>query len=277
MEKVLILGCGYVGSAIARSLHEQKYHVSIATRSQDKVELFSQFASEVILVDQLDLLTLTSLIADKRLIFLTIAPSYPSSGKDKIALYRSTYLETAQNLVQALKNNSTVKQVIYTSSTSVYNGEQEFAKVVTEDLELSPKTEEAKILLQTENELKKWPGNVCIFRLGEILGPGRELWKRLSHLKSPLPGTGQNIVNQIFVQDIVKAVHLAIEKNLGGIFNLCQDAHPTRSVLYQTICELYRLPPIQWDSSQASMHGGTYQVSSAKIREHGMVFGPYQH
>lgn len=269
MKNILILGCGYVGSALAKTLHEKGYQVETTTRSPQKVEILSTFSDKVHLIENLDDRKLAPMAANKDAIFLTVAPSY--SFQNNTETYQETYLNTAKALLNTLQALQAKCQLIYTSSTSVYNGFRSEARVVTEDLLLSPVTEEAMILLETENTLLQYL-NTCILRLSEILGPDRELYRRLAKMTVPLPGSGDNITNAADVRDIVKALQLVLEKQLNGIYNICNDEHPKRKDLYEQICMQHHLPMVQWDPKFPSRHGGLYTVSNQKIKGEGMVF-----
>ena len=271
MKKVLIIGCGYVGSAAASALKALGNFITVTTRSPHKISDLTQFSDQVLLLDQPH--DWSKSINEQDIILVCLAPDHSKTLiADPLQIYRTTYLNTANSLVTALKNNTSVQKVIYTSSTSVYNGCN--SSTVNEEQKLSPITPQAQILLDSENiflEISQQK-QITIFRLGEIVGPSRMIETRLQQAKKPFPGDGHNVTNLIHLKDIVQAINFSISNNLQGIYNLCNDFHPTRKEFYLQMCEKLKLPPIKWDSSQKTIHGGKYLVSNTKIKQAGFVF-----
>lgn len=62
--------------------------------------------------------SLRSVIQNQYAVLLSVAPT--GNQQVEAEIYEETYLRTAKNLVAALKLVPTVKQLIYTSSCSVY-------------------------------------------------------------------------------------------------------------------------------------------------------------
>jgi len=252
--KIAIIGCGYVGSRAAGSWKKSGHFVTVTTRRPERVEKLQECSSEVFLLGNLK-----ELIAGKDLILLSVAPG---KGED----YRSTYLETAQDLMACVEPH---QHVLYTGSTSVYGDKG--GGWVNEETPVDPLTPHAEVLAATEKILLKHP-NACLFRLGEILGPGRTIVERLKKMpRSPLPGTGDNMTNWIHVDDIVEAFELARNRNLTGIYNLCNGEHVTRREAYLKFCSKAGLPPPQWSGRPSSYFRGNKKVSNEKIKAAGLT------
>jgi nucleoside-diphosphate-sugar epimerase len=263
---VLIVGCGYVGTYIGIAL-QPKYPVVVTARSQASLAHLRSIFPFVEHLDSSNLEEFNKRILQHDTLILTLAAK-------NVALYEATYLETAKNLSALLKNNSTIKYIVYTSSTSVY-GEHE-GKIVEEStptLNLSP---QGQVLVETENiflSLVNQQRKVVIFRLGEIYGPGREISKRVqSYQGLSAPGDGSFPTNMTHVEDIARATLFALEHELSGVFNLVDDDHMTRSILYKTICKKLNLPLLSWDPSQKTHHSSKKIVSNTKIKNAGFVF-----
>ena len=116
-DKVTVIGCGYVGKAIARYWYEKGYFVTGTTTREENVPKLDITHQTVVMTTD-DLAAMEKLIADQDTIVVSVAPI--SDRPVDAPTYGKTYLPTAKNLVEALKSNSTVKQVIYISSGSVY-------------------------------------------------------------------------------------------------------------------------------------------------------------
>lgn len=260
LSKIAIIGCGYIGKALAKYWFSKDHTITVTTRSQEKANELSQIAHNVHILADINEEDLTRVVQNQDIIVITIAA-------DNASAYEKTYLNTAKTLAKVLAKPNSVKQIIYTSSTSVY-GEHEGAWV-DEMTTPAPHNAQSQILLETERillSLKNPSTNVCLFRLGEIYGPNREIRERLRRLKGKtLPGTGENYTNLIHVDHIVTSIDQAIQRQLQGIFNLCEDFHIPRMTFYQKICQKENLPQPTWDN-KISPHGGNKRVSNAKIK-----------
>lgn len=258
--KILVIGCGYVGSAAAKLWKSNGHVVAATTRSPDKVSLLLRFVDYSFLWQEQDL---QKAFHGQEAVLFSVAAD---SSKD----FQEAYAENARKIVHfALKENS-VKQVLYTSSTSVYG--EHSGSLVNEETSCIPQTTQAQILYETEKILMDGLNKlVCILRLGEICGEGREIQNRLKKLQGKgLPGTGENFVNLSSLPLILQGLNFALINHLSGIYNLCSPHHPTRKELYDAICMEENLPPIQWDPTQLSIHGGNKKVSCLKIQQAGL-------
>jgi nucleoside-diphosphate-sugar epimerase len=137
--------------------------------------------------------------------------------------------------------------------------------VVDETTVPIPMNDNGRILLETENVFLAAPCKAAVFRLGEIIGPGRQIVDRLRKLQGrPLRGNGQNYMNLIQLDDIVRALDFGLREGLQGIYNLCSDEHERRCDYYRKVCEANNLPPIVWDN-QPNFHTGNKIVSNEKL------------
>ncbi|MCB1119810.1 MAG: SDR family NAD(P)-dependent oxidoreductase, partial [Chlamydiia bacterium] len=102
------------------------------------------------------------------------------------------------------------------------------------------------------------------------IGPGRTLQDRARKFAGQtLPGNPDSPVNLIDQETIVHAITWALNTNQTGIFNLAHPEHPTRGALYNQLAQELGVPPIHWDPTLPSKHGGNKKISSAKIHAAG--------
>ena len=262
---VAIIGCGYVGKAIARLWHQELgLIVTATTTTPERVTTLKEVAQQVVVVNGNDPAGLLSVLQGQETVLLSIG----AKGAD---VYEQTYLHTAQTLVSVLKQTPTVRQLIYTGSYAVY-GDREGAWV-DESSPVAPANSNGQILAQTEQALLSASSddlNVCILRLGGIYGPGRELVKIFGRVAGTTrPGNGSDATNWIHLDDIVAAIEFARTRRLQGIYNLVDDAHLTSFELLSRICEQHSLPKVSWDSSSKSARPYNAQVSNQKIKDAG--------
>lgn len=251
--KILIIGAGYVGKAAAEVWRAQGHMITLTTRFPKRIAELAPFAHQVILMERL-----SEALLGQEVVLLSVAPD----SSDESA-YEQTYLGTAKALLQNL--DRATRQILYTSSSSVY-GEHGGA-IVDESTQLKPSSRREAILIETENLLLQAPCKVCILRLGEIIGPGRQIADRLRALNGrPLAGTGESITNLSPIEEILAALGTAVEREWEGIYNICSDLHLTRRTLYEQLCREEGLPPVVWDASRLSPHAGNKTVSNDKFK-----------
>ena len=263
--KVAIIGCGYVGSAVAKHWQQQGLDVLVTTTREERVAELSEIASQVEVLKAEECDRLKAVLSDRQIVLLCIASKRGAS-------YADTYLNTAKNLASVLSETS-VEQLIYTSSCSVYG--QHNGAWVTELMPPMPVTDNGKIIEQTEATLLSTASpqrKICILRLGGIYGPGRTLEKIYSRAAGTTrPGKGEEATNWVHLSDIVNGIDWAKEKQLSGIYNLVQEEVPTVRSLIDRVCNVHDLAPVNWDESQPSTRKNV-RVSNAKIKGTGYGF-----
>ena len=268
-ENITILGCGYVGSALANYWQERGHFVTGTTTSWQRVAPLSELASQVVLIKGDDADAVQSLVQGQDTIVVSVAPT-SSQAADEDS-YSTTYLSTAKNLVKALEQTSTLKQIIYLSSCSVYGDRQ--GDWVDENSTIVPQDHRSQVLYETEQILmqaNKENQRVCIFRLGGIYGSGRELIRMYGGLAGMiLPGKGDRFINWTHRDDIVEAIEFARLKELEGIYNLVDDSQLTVKEQIERVCFQYSLPPVRWDNSSLSIQRKSLRVSNQKLKAAG--------
>ncbi|MEM7580094.1 MAG: NAD-dependent epimerase/dehydratase family protein [Mastigocoleus sp.] len=258
-----IIGCGYVGRAVAQYWHHKVvFIVSVTTTTAEKVPLLQTVSQKVTVLNTEDTQALKSFLQNQDVVLVSVARKGKSS-------YEDTYLGTACNLVSVITETS-VRQVIYTSTCSVYGNLN--GALVTEETPVNAVSDAEKVLKRTE---ETWLGassdklRVCILRLGGIYGNGRELVKIYSRLAGKTrPGDGSRPINWIHLEDIVGAIEFVREHQLRGIYNLVDDSQFTNKELIQNVCEKYNLDPVSWDPSVQSDRSSV-KLSNQKIKNAG--------
>lgn len=262
---VAIIGCGYVGTALARYWHQELgFVVTATTTTPERVAALEAIAQRVVVLNGDDFEGMRSLLQNQDTVILSV-------GAKSANGYKEAYLHTAQTLMSALKKAPTVRQLIYTGSYAVYGDKG--GAWVDEDSAVAPTNENGEILAQTEQVLLSESSDdlkVCILRLGGIYGPGRELVKIFGRVAGKTrPGDGSDATNWIHLDDIVGAIEFARKNQLQGIYNLVDDAHLTSFELISQVCEKHQLPQVIWDSSATSVRSYNAQVSNQKIKNAG--------
>jgi nucleoside-diphosphate-sugar epimerase len=264
--KLAIIGCGYVGSAVARLWHTAGNEVTVTTTTRDRVTELQTIASQVVVVTGDNLSGLKQVVANQDVVLLSVG-----SKQRTPEAYRQAYLETAQNLVAAIKANSGVKQLIYTGSYGVIDNKS--GDTIDETVAVNPQDEFGEILAQTEQVLLNASTEdfkTCILRLAGIYGSGRELIKIFRRVAGTTrPGSGESYTNWVHLEDIVQAIDFAKDRQLQGIYHLNSDELMTTKEFLQRLFEAHNLPPVTWDSSQISTRAYNMKLSNQKIKRAG--------
>jgi len=264
--KIGIIGCGYVGHSVAVEWKKEGHYISTTTRRPERVAQLKNFVDSVCLLNEQ---TFPTYIEQQEVLLICVAPDASSD-------YVSTYLHTAKQVATQASRAPFLRQIIYTSSTSLYGDHQ--GEWVDEESPLHFQNENQQILYETEKILLDCSSpnlHVCILRLGEIYGPGREIEERLRRNQNHFfAGSGASFTNLIHLNDIVKALGFVTSavSRLRGIYNLCSDFHISRKQFYDQICQKEKIPFIQWDPTRSTSHGGNRRVSNQKIKNEGFVF-----
>ncbi len=262
---VAIIGCGYVGTAVASHwLQDKGLVVTVTTTTPERVPVLEAMGLRVVVVQGNDSEGLQSVVQNQDTVLVSV-------GATNAQVYEEAYLNTAQTLVSVLKQITTVKQVIYTSSYALYGNRG--GAWVDETSPIAPGTPNAEILAETEQVLLSASSpqmRVCLLRLGGIYGSDRELVKIFSRIAGATrPGNGSEATNWIHLDDIVAAIEFARLNRLEGIYNLVDDAQLTYRELLKQVCEQHGLTKISWDESLPSNRSYNTRVSNQKIKDAG--------
>lgn len=241
-NSVVLVGCGWLGTPLAKVLAERGY-VVLATRSNpERVrDLKARGVDTIALALNPDFAC-----AEKERLkgisnaLIMLPPGIRKGGGE-------CFVQRIENLLAAL-DEAGVRRVILTSSTSIY---PEINREVDETHELTLDTSGARILNAAENAVLKYPGiDGIVVRLAGLCGPGREPGRLLAG-KVNVPG-GNHPVNLIHQQDAVEILFCVLRRARGGqIFNACAPGHPLKQDLYPRAAQALGLsPPVFRHSDQ---------------------------
>ncbi len=253
-KKIAILGCGWLGLPLAKSLLAYGYKVNGSTTSTEKLkELQSAGITAYHLnFDPEARGSLISEFFDTEILILNIPPARRT---DVIEWY------TAQiHAIITQVKESSVKKVIFTSSTSVYpsvNG------TVSEDDILVPDKSSGVALLKVEDMLRQETAfETTVLRLAGLMGPGRHPGRFLAGKKNVANPDAP--VNLIHLEDCIGIIKEIIHLEVWGeIFNCCADEHPSRRDFYSLAAKNLGLEPPEFNEHA----GGDFKiVDNRKLR-----------
>ncbi len=218
-----IVGCGWLGRALAVALLEQNVAV-LATSSQlknvEKLNGQGIKAQQLVLPSNMKQLSQHTVFMQQCLV-IAITPQF-RQGQDDYAI------KVAQ-LVDAAEQRSLVQRIILISSTAVYNG---LAGVVDENSILSKRMEKTQILYNAEQAVLNFNKQASVLRSAGLVGPERHPGKFL--LANRALKNAMAAVNLIHQQDAVGLIlSLLRSASPHGIFNGVSDTHVTKAHYYQ--------------------------------------------
>ncbi|WP_353932169.1 NAD-dependent epimerase/dehydratase family protein [Okeanomitos corallinicola TIOX110] len=264
---IAIIGCGYVGYAVSQYWQHKDFVITATTTSNERVPELQTVAQKVIVAKGNDPESLKAILQNQDIVLLSVG----AKSRDE---YEKTYLETAKTLVSVLKYFPNIHQLIYTGSYSIYGDRN--GVWVDEETPPAPADVNTHILRKTEDILLSADNEnlrVCIFRLGGIYGPGRELVKIFGRAAGTTrPGKGEDTTNWVHLDDIVGAIEFARYHRLQGIYNLVDDSHLTSKELISNVLTGNNLPDVIWDETNKSNRPHNAWVSNQKLKDAGYEF-----
>ena len=256
-KRVLIAGCGYLGTATADLFHATGWVVEGWTHSQRSAAALAAKPYPVRAVDISDREAVRAARSDFELVI-----HCASSGGGDAGSYRRLYFEGTRHLLTELRHS----RFIYTSSTSVYA--QTGGEWVDEESPAEPTHATGHILRQTEELVRQDRG--LIARLAGIYGPGRSaLLRKFLSGEARIEGNGERYLNQAHRDDLAAAfLQLSAVPKESGIFNLTDNQPLTQRECYQWLATRLNRPFPPFVDSPANRKRGASnkRVSNEKLR-----------
>jgi len=255
MQRVLIAGCGYVGSAAAKLFAGSGWDVTGWVRTDEVAGRIGEGEISLKAVD------ITNLDAVRGNAFAAnVVVHCASSGADS---YRHVYREGAANLTASFPD----ARLIFTGSTSVYA--QRDGSLVTEESPANGESGDARVLREAEEIVLENGG--IVLRVAGIYGPGRSFL-----LRSVMDGTAvatDRMVNQVHRNDVASAIFFIGQCqtiNPPRIFNVVDDTPASRAEILTWLSERLNLPvPASFAPAEQKRGRTNKRVSNAKLRSLG--------
>lgn len=266
--RVLIIGCGYVGTALGERLVRCGHTVFGLRRSIAGAAELSAAGIHPLTGDVTRPGDLATLPESLDWVVNTV-----SSNRGGTTEYRDVYLEGTRSLIAALSSID-IRRFAYTSSTSVYG--QTDGGWVDELAPATPAGATGRLLVETEQLLlsatKARQSPAVILRVAGIYGPDRgDLFQKYLRGEARVNGDGSRWLNMIHRDDVASALHVALESGQPGeIYNAADDEPVSQLGFFRWLdSQLKRgIPPTAGESEAASRKRGVTnkRVSNQKLR-----------
>ena len=234
----VIVGCGYVGLALARALGLMGVRVVATTRSFEGKEAIERAGAEPVVADVTDPASLKVLAdIDPTVVFDLVRPQ--RLGANRFTSWGS------RNVATAFGGGRDLEALIYLSSTSVYG--RRSGELTTEDTEVAPTSPVGRARVEAERVYQEFhreqglPLRIC--RVPGIYGPGRTLRRRLEAGAYRRLNEGSLWISRIHVDDLVQGLIATwLRGKPGQIYLLCDDEPTTDHAYVKLTAELLSLP-----------------------------------
>ena len=227
MKQISILGCGWLGMPLAKSLLEKGFSVKGSTTSLEKISAiesngiqpFQIELSETEIKGEID-----SFLKNSEILIIDIPPKLRGISSEN-------FVKKIQNLIPFIEK-SKIEKVIFISSTSVYSDASLTALRVTESTKPNPETENGKQLLATEILLQSNENfKTTVVRFGGLIGDDRHPIHFLAGRKNiENPEAPINLIHQKDCIGIIEAI--VKQECWNETFNAVAPFHPTRKEYY---------------------------------------------
>lgn len=221
-REISILGCGWFGLELAKTLAKKEYLVRGSTTTKEKFPELNAFEIIPFLVNfQENEESFDTGFFNSPLLVICIPPKRSSAEQH-------TFLSKIERIAKAAAAGM-VEHIIFISSSSVYgdcNGE------VNEHTPPKPDTDSGKAILSAELRLQEnTKFDTTIVRFSGLIGPNRDPGRFFAG-KSAIPN-GQAPVNLIHLTDCIGITMKILEEEaFGHTYNACATDHPSRATFY---------------------------------------------
>ena len=219
MATWVILGCGYVGTRLARALLAEGHAVRACARNVARLKPLAELGAELFEIDGAKRRTFGPPlygVADLHVVFSI--PPIPGSPPGA----------TAARAAEAA-HAAAAKSFVYLGSTAVY-GETPSGDVVDEDSPVAISDPQAAPRIAEEGavDTARLSGlRTVVLRLAAIYGPGRGVRERLRRGDYRFIDDGVHYFSRVHVDDLVGIVRAAVDRAPAGACYCVADDRPS--------------------------------------------------
>jgi nucleoside-diphosphate-sugar epimerase len=262
--KVMIVGCGWVGTAIGRRLVAGGDRAVGVRRSATAAGNLETAGIEPLIADATSAGFAGAIPGDVDAVVVCVSPRERSAGA-----YRETYVEVNRAVLGAVRALS-IDAYVYTGSTGVFG--QADGGVVDERTPAAPADGAARALADAEEVVLRGARDrvapTRIVRLSGLYGPGRlGVIERVRSGRLALGDGDDAWMNWCHLDDAVSTVLAAVHRGLpGGVYH-GSDAHPaTRREVVTWIAAGLGIDPPSAKPTPSDATRPNRRISSEKTR-----------
>ncbi|MEN8180824.1 MAG: SDR family oxidoreductase [Pseudomonadota bacterium] len=233
MSEVTIIGCGDIGSRVAKACLARGDRVQGWVRTPASLERLRDLEIPDMQVDLDAPAAVIPGIHNHQLFYF--APP-PAAGQEDHRVAR---------LIQLCRESVSPSRVIYLSTSGVYGDCQ--GEWVDETRPPNPVVDRARRRLDAESRWKAWSretgGELVILRVAGIYGPNKLPLQRLQSGQPMVSEEDSPITNHIHIFDLVKICLTAMQRGrTGEVYNV-SDGHPgSMTGYFNQVADFLKLP-----------------------------------
>ena len=245
MTQISILGCGWLGLPLAKTLMNHSYQIKGSTTSENKIAVLenSGISPFLIAVSENGISgNFADFLEGSDILVIDIPPKLRAAKPEN-------FVSKIGNLISFIEK-STVSKVLFISSTSVYADDN---TVVTEIQIPNPDNESGRQLYAAENLLlENAMFETTILRFGGLIGADRHPIKFLAGKQNLENQDGP--VNLIDQKDCIGIIlEIVRQQCWNEVFNAAAPFHPSRKKYYSDKATSLQLPLPQFDTEKKSV------------------------
>lgn len=244
-KKISILGCGWLGLPLAKSLLSKGYEIKGSTTSESKLDLLKNAGIspfQIQLEEHQIIGNMEDFLKETDVLIIDIPPGL---RRETSTSNEMTFVNKVKPLIPFIEK-SAVQKVVFVSSTSVYGDDSPIVEI-TEETKPNPDTESGKQLVIAETLLQSNPHfKTTVIRFGGLLGEDRHPVKFLAgRTNVENPDAPVNMIQRDDCIGIIeKVLDFARNDNWewNQTFNAVAPQHPTRKAYYHKKADILNLP-----------------------------------
>lgn len=227
MQKIIIAGCGYIGTRVARIWKTTGAEVTCLVRAAEHQITLQSEGFSALSCSFDDPSGIPALDLAGSILYYFVPPPGGGSADSRARQFCSTLSEAAPPA-----------RIIYISATSVYS--EASGGTVTETSETAPLSAMGKRRLDAEHTFREYGASagvpVIILRVSGIYGPGRLPLMQISQGQPLLREEESGPSNRIHADDLARICCAAAEKAADGDIINVSDGSPSSMTTYFNAC-----------------------------------------
>ena len=236
MNKISIIGCGWLGLSLAKALVDQQYQVAGSTTTSSKLDVLEKngIRGSLLKLNPMPEGKYFQQLFENETLVINIPPG---SRKHPPEYYR----EQIKYLKYLINNSEKVKRVIFISSTSYYpNNDQ----VVDESTKHDLSNGSNQAIVWAEQEISQIKPALIILRPGGLMGDDRIPGKYFAGKETE---GRDNPTNYIHREDVIKTIkELLRQKEWPQVKNLVNPEHHTRQKVMMAMAKKHDFESPIW-------------------------------
>lgn len=259
--KLAILGYDELGNDIAHHFEKKGYHITFVIYKHKNISLAESQFQKVIYLPQTPEQEIEQIVTENDAFILTHSLSFEDRAQLK---------KIAHSFLQSAKAH-TKKTLIFLSSVLIYGDHK--GHWVDETSPLKAEKHHHTLLNEIESfflSLESFDWKCCILRLASVYDGIEDLKKRLEKMQNTsLPGNGLHHTNMIHLEDVYATIEYVLRHHLIGIYNLCDNEHPTQKEFYESLAKKNHIQLPSWKGQEPAEFD--FRASNHKLKAQGYI------